>query len=239
MGVLMNIAICEDNHKEQAFLSNAIKDWALGKNIHVKVLCYNSAEEFMFSWPDITVDVIFLDIKMKELNGLLLAKRIRDIDKNIQIVFATSFKQYVLNGYDVSALNYLIKPLKIDQLNIVLDKAHIIHNSRYNKREAIIIESGTELIKLHTDRISHIKTKAHTAQVHTDTGIIELSRCNAELISKLPQHFVRCHRSIIVNLTKIDCIFTRTLVISSGAELPVSRRNLKSVKEAFVAFYKF
>jgi len=112
----MRIAICEDNPKEQERLTAAIKDWAKARNTQADVLCYQSAEAFLMVWPDVSFDLAFLDIQMKAINGIKLAETIRTSDKNMMLVFVMSFSQYVLKGYDVAALHYLIKPLSAAKL---------------------------------------------------------------------------------------------------------------------------
>ena len=100
----MRIAICEDNPKEQERLKAAIQDWAQARNAQADVLCYASAEAFLMAWPEVSFDLAFLDIQMKDMDGIQLAETIRRSDKNMLLVFVTSFTQYVLKGYDVAAL---------------------------------------------------------------------------------------------------------------------------------------
>ena len=98
----MRFAICEDDLSMQQRLSDAIADWAKSKKIQSDILCYPSAESFIMAWPDISFDLAFLDIQMKGMTGIELAEYIRKTDKNMLIVFVTSFSQYVLKGYDVN-----------------------------------------------------------------------------------------------------------------------------------------
>jgi len=231
----MRIAICEDTPKEQDRLKAAIQDWAQARNAGADILCYASAEAFLMAWPEVSFDLAFLDIQMKDMDGVQLAETIRRSDKNMLLVFVTSFAQYVLKGYDVAALHYLIKPLSAAKLLPVLDKAHMIWRSRQS--DFLMVPDGSGQIKLPFDSINYISMFSHTAEIHTDDKKYELRKTAAELAEMLPSHFARCHRSYIVNLFKADCVYKESLILSDGTKLPVSRNSSKQVGEAFLRLH--
>jgi DNA-binding LytR/AlgR family response regulator len=233
--VTMRIAICEDESTMQQRLSDAITDWAASRKIQIDILCYQSAEEFMFAWPDIPFDLAFLDIQMKGMTGIDLAEQIRKTDKNIMIVFVTSFSQYVLKGYDVNALHYLIKPLSQSKLLPILDKANTIYRSHQN--ETLLVSNGNGQMKLPFSDIYCISMLSHTANIHTENSTYELRKTAEELLNLLPWYFIRCHRSYIVNLLKADCVYKSSLLLSNGKSLPISRNNSKTVNDAFVKLH--
>lgn len=234
----MRIVICEDNSVEQENLANNIKDWSDIKKIDVDLLCFNNAEEFLFAWPDIVVDIIFLDIKMKGISGIKLADKIKKISKNILIIFITNFPQYSLKGYDVDALHFLVKPVSSVKLNSVLDKAYGIWSS--HEKDAIVVTPQNDCgqIKLFCGDIYFIKMNSHKAELHTENQIFEIRKTVEELIKLLPPHFVRCHRSHIVNLLKAECVYKNYILLSTGEKLPVSRNQSKYVKDTFVRLFK-
>jgi len=231
----MNIAICEDNKNEQGQLKEIINRWVDENKFQVKLLCYECAEDFLFDWPDIEVDLVFLDIKMKEVDGIELAKKIRDKDQAVQIVFTTSFKQYSLKGYETYPLHYLIKPLSSKTILPLLDKVATITSSR--TKDMLAFSTSSEIIRLNVGQINYIQMKSHIAEIHSDTGIVELRKTIKELLGMLPTHFVRCHRSVIVNLLKVDCVYSKHLKLTSGEEINISRNELGNVKKAFVELY--
>ena len=231
---MMNIAICEDDKKEQNHLSDIIMKWADAKNANTKVLCYDSAEEFLFAWPDIKIDIAFIDIELRKngKSGITLAKTLRKDDSDIQIVFTTKHKQYSLDGYEVYPLHYLIKPLNKNKLLVILDKTYYSTNS--HKKDLIIIPNGNEITRLQTNKIHFIKMKSHLAELHLEDEVILLRKTSSELLSLLPSHFVRCHRSYMVNLLKVDCVYSTSVLLTNGKEVPVSRNEGKGVREAFM-----
>jgi len=232
----MRFVICEDELSMQQRLSDAITDWATSQKIKINILCYPSAEAFLMVWPEIPFDIAFLDIQMKNMTGIELAECIRKTDKNMMIVFVTSFSQYVLKGYDVNALHYLIKPLSQSKLLPILDKAYTIWHSR--RSAVILVSNGNGQMKLPFDDIYCVSMLSHTASIQTEKDTYELRKTAKELSDLLPTYFVRCHRSYIINLFKVDCVYKSSLLLSNGKSLPISRNNSKTVNDAFVKLYK-
>lgn len=232
----MKIVICEDNKPEQKQLEKSIKNWADASEVNIDILCYCSAEEFLFAWPDTIVDVIFIDIKMKEMTGLKLAEKIREVDKNLLIVFITNHLQYSTKGYDVNALHFLVKPVSTDKLFSVLDKAYNIWSS--SEKDIIIVTNDSVQVKLHCGDIYYVKMNSHTAELHMKKQIFEIRTTAEEMTKLLPYYFVRSHRSYIVNLFKADCVYKDIILLSTGEKLPISRKNSKYVNDAFVRLFK-
>lgn len=232
----MRFAICEaEKKKEQKRLSEAIEDWASAKRVQISISSYPSAEAFLIAWPDNAFDIIFLDIEMKNMTGIDFAEQIRKTDKNIMIVFVTSHKQYVLSGYDANALHYLIKPLTQTKLLPILDKAHTIWQSWQNAFMLVVSNDGGKQKLLYGD-IFYISMSSHTAKIHTESGAFGIRKTAEELSEMLPDYFIRCHRFYIVNLLKVDCMYRRSLLLSNGETLPISRNSSKTANDAFIRF---
>ena len=108
----MRIAICDDEILQLELLKYYVEKWAKDRGINPSIELFQSAEAFHFEWlEDSSYDIILLDIQMAELSGIELAKLIREKDKHIQIIFVTAISDYIGEGYNVDAINYLIKPL--------------------------------------------------------------------------------------------------------------------------------
>jgi len=231
----MRIAICDDEPKMQECIEEAIKDWANSHKYQMDILKYPDAESFLFVWPNISFDLAFLDIKMKTMDGVELAEHIRRTDKDMMIVFVTSFKQYVLKGYDVNALHYLIKPLSVAKLLPILDRAHMVWNSY--KKLALLVSDKNGQVKIMYNDIYYISMFSHMASIHTLDKSFKWRKTADELLELLPDYFVRCHRSYIVNLLKTDCVYKDSLLLSNGEKIPVSRNNSKKVNDTFTRLY--
>ena len=231
----MRIAICEDNESDQRILMNAINDWANTLKVSVEILCYPDAEMFMTTQTNIAFDLIFLDIEMGKMNGIELAEHIRQLDHNVQIVFVTSHSQYALAGYEVNALHYLLKPLSQMKLIPVLDKANLFW--RDNKKETLLIPSKFGQHEISLGSIFYINIDSHIAKIHTDKEIIESRKTAEEFEKLLPSHFMRCYRSIIINLLKAESMRKDSVILSNGDKLPVSRNFSKKVNDAYMSLH--
>lgn len=231
----MRIAICEDNSGMSQRLSNVIDDWAASRKIQVNVICYSSAEAFLMAWPEISFDLTFLDIQMKTMTGVELAEHIRKIDEDMLLVFVTSYSQYVLRGYDVNALHYLIKPLSSTKLILILDKAYKIWHPRQNAVLLISVDSGQ--MKIPYMEVYYITMLSHTAKIKTSKNEYDVRKTAHELTEDLPVYFIRCHRSYIVNLLKADCVYKDSVLMMDGKMIPVSRKNSKEVSDMFIKLH--
>ena len=119
------IAICDDSQADAEYIAKLVKEWAKDRIVIIK--SFPSAEAFMFNYTEEKdYDVLLLDIEMGKMDGVTMAKAIRQDNESVQIVFITGYSEYIADGYDVAALHYLIKPVKKEQLWSVLDLS-LIH----------------------------------------------------------------------------------------------------------------
>ena len=140
-----HIAICDDEQVERKYLSQLAAQWAAGRCLYSQIDAFESAEQFLFAYrEDISYDILLLDIQMKGLDGVTLAKEIRKTDTHVQIVFITGLPDFIAEGYEVSALHYLMKPIQPEKLWSVLDKAQ----KNLNKTEkSLLISSGGDEVR--------------------------------------------------------------------------------------------
>ena len=119
-----HIAVCDDCAADADFAADCAAQWAQRLGYTAEILRFPSAEAFLFQYAeDKRCDILLLDVEMPGLNGVELAKRIRQKNKALQIVFITGYTDYIAEGYDVSALHYLVKPVSREKLFTVLDRA--------------------------------------------------------------------------------------------------------------------
>lgn len=118
---MYHIALCDDESELISELKSHLQCYADEHKIEFTYHIFNDGTELLANYnPDF--DLIFLDIKMSIMNGIETAKRIRKIDSNVGLIFLTSLTQYVWQGYEVNAVNYLLKPLKYVRLKMELDR---------------------------------------------------------------------------------------------------------------------
>lgn len=233
----MRIAICEDNKEHLEILEEMINRWAQKEDEQVAIGCYQSAEQFLFCMKDEPhYDLAFLDIQMSKINGLQLAKMIREEDQLILIVFTTALKKYAPRGYEVSAFRYLIKPLQEDEVFQALKKARQMIEDR--KREAIIVTRGDESRRIFKDDIYYIEVDNHHIILHLKDETIRFkAKLKVFETQFMEPQFCKCHRSYIVNLQYTGKISREGVEIDGKETLPISKSRWEALNHCYMEYY--
>ena len=161
----IRFAICDDDEEQLQSLKNFLSEWAHGTALSFEVRTFPSAEAFLFAYAqDSAYDILILDIEMKAISGIELAKRIRKEDGRVEILFITSHFEFVSEGYEVDALHYLTKPVAQDKLYAVLAKAL---DRLHTEPPSVIISCEGETVKLHEPDILYVEAFLHYISIHT------------------------------------------------------------------------
>ncbi|MGN0507077.1 MAG: LytR/AlgR family response regulator transcription factor [Lachnospiraceae bacterium] len=226
------LAICDDDAKQRAYLEDIVTAWA-EKNRHLtEIKPYESAKAFLFDWAEEKdFDILLLDIEMPEVSGIELAKAVRRENSTIQIVFITGFYEYFSDGFDVSALHYLIKPVDAAKLCPVLDKA--VNNLAYRQRSVLLSTADGE-IKVSLADILYIESENVYVIVHTVHGRYRTRMTLGKFIGQLDETFFKVHRSFVVGLKYIKKITRTDITMSNGDLVPISRGMYDAVHAALI-----
>ena len=200
---------------------------------------FESAEKFLFSWEyEEVYDVIILDIQMKSMSGMDLAKNIRERDSEVIIIFITAFDDYVFDGYDVSAFNYLIKPINNEKIFSILDKAKEKLEKNKNNKQFLLLSKGKNIFKIEYDDIYYIIAFDQYIDIHTNNNIYTFHMKISELEELLPEKdFVRCHRSYIVNIKYVKNINRNSLILENDIKIPISKTRMDNTYNTFINYF--
>lgn len=231
---MIKIVICEDERETQLLIEDYLDNILKNINIKYEIQKYSSGEELLEgNLKDI--DILLLDIQMGQINGMDAARKIREVNNKMEIIFITSLIDYVQEGYEVRAYRYLLKPIESEEL-----KKHVstcIKEIEVNKKNYILIKNKSNTYKIHSNEIKYVEVQKKDMSIHTINKDLEV-RYSLEKIERdlNLDKFVRCHKSYLVNLSYVENIKLNTLVLESGEEVPVSRYRYKDVKEKFLKF---
>lgn len=230
----VTISLCDDDSKQVSYLRELLKKWSEDKPFAIHINEYESAEGFLFDYPDNPCSLLLLDIEMGGINGMELAKKLREKGDMLPVIFITGYSEYIADGYDVEALHYLLKPFDEEKLFAVLDKYIRRHSV---KSEEILITAADGSAHIPADGISYIEAFGRKTQIHlSDNTVID---CNMSIgkFENIPG-FIHSHRSYIVNLRYVRRIGKASATLDSGEDIPISRRLYNEVNRSFIDFYR-
>ncbi|GAA0865704.1 LytTR family DNA-binding domain-containing protein [Paraclostridium tenue] len=230
---MIRIAICEDEKETQSLIENYLHNILKNINIEYEIQKYSLGEELLESNLK-EIDILLLDIQMGQINGMDTARKIREVDNKMEIIFITSLIDYVQDGYEVRAYRYLLKPIELEEL-----KKHVLTCIKEieNKNNYILIKNKSNTYKIQSNEIKYIEVQKKNMLIHTINKTFDV-RYSLEKIEKDLKlgKFVRCHKSFLINLSYVENIKLNTAILESGEEVPVSRYRYKDVKEKFLKF---
>ena len=228
--MLYKIAICDDNPVDAEYISSIVYEWA--SSLPVQTQCFPSAESFLFHYADEKdFDILLLDIEMGVMDGITMAKAIRKDNEYVQIVFITGYSDYIADGYDVTALHYLIKPVKKEQLFDVLNRA--VERLKKNEKE-LLLKTPDETIIMPVREIRYLDVQQNYVTVHGKTDVT-VKRTLGEFERELDERFFRLGRSYIVNLTCVRRISKTEVILKDGSALPLPRGQYDALNRAIIA----
>ncbi len=226
------IAVCDDMEEDVKYISSAVNQWAEKENITVDIEMFPSAESFLFRYAEQKAfDILLLDVEMPSMNGVELAKRIRKENDGVQIIFITGYTDYIAEGYEVSALHYLVKPLSETKLFEVLNRA--VLKIRKNEKSLFLSLSG-EMVRIPIYEIKYLEVQQNYVTVHAKKDYT-VKKTLGEFERELDERFYRMGRSFIVNLYCIDKITKTDVFLSDGSVIPLSRGQYQPLNKAFIA----
>ena len=230
---MLKIAIVEDNPEEQKQLIGLLRTYEKTYRCPLELVTFSDGTEILANYPEGTA-VILMDIDMKGLNGIETSRKIREFDTNVILVFLTNMVQYALAGYEVEALDFLVKPL--DDFKLAWEMERILKKQEENRPFYLAVKDNYATHHIDSDEILYIETAQRKLIVHTKSREI---RCNAamhDLESQLvPRHFFRIHTAYLVNLKYVRLVRENEVVIEDTT-LPISRYRKKEFQTAFTNF---
>lgn len=236
----MKIAVIEDIQVHGDLIVSYIKKWSAKKKINLSLKQFESAESFLFQWEEeADFDILFVDIQMSGMNGMEMAKKIRNKDKNIIIIFTTGITDYMEEGYEVEAMHYLLKPISEDKVTACLDRAA----KKRKPEKYILVHTSEEALKINILQIYYAEAMGHGCRLRLEredkNKFIEIRENISQMENMLEKtEFIKCHRSYICRIKGISRIDKTTVYFDDGSSIPVSRRMYGEVNQAFIHCFR-
>lgn len=230
---MTHIAICDDEKDFAAYLNELLTQYAAETGENIKVTVYYDGMELIEKY-DTSIDLIFLDIQMKLVNGLQAAEHIRRMDEKVGIIFLTTLTRYGLEGYKYQAADYIIKPIKYVRLKAELDQWLKKHQK--DDSPVMVVCNDTGKYKVFLKSLSYIETFNRNLLLHTEQENIICYKSMKEMEQELrTKGFVRCHTSYIVNLYYVKGVKKLEIELITGEKIPISQPKRKEFMEKLAA----
>ncbi len=233
----MNIAVVDDDAADRKLLIEQIHASLENKECRPNISQFDSAESFLSSFEPELFDICFMDIYMKEMDGMDAARQIRTIDTELPIVFLTSSEEYVYDGYEVHALRYLMKPPQEDKVRAVLTEC-LNHSQKNHKR--LTVSVGKKTMEIPYGKLLYIMSAGNSIELHFQDSLLNLSARHTFSQTVAPllndYRFLTCARGIVVNLAHVQDILKDGFLMDNGDTVPISRRLYPAVKDTYIDF---
>lgn len=230
---MLNLVICDDERTLRNDLRKVLETELELCGQTFKIAEFDCGEALVRALNDSVFDIIFLDIEMKDLDGVATSREIRKRTSAPEIIFVTSYPDFVFQGYEVQALNYILKPYQKEKIISVLHTA--LERLGRDSEKYYMVESRGQTLRLPLSRIKYFfsdrrSVNAVTAEeTHTFYGKL------SDLETELPENFVRIHNRYLVNLKYVQSIQGNSVQMAEE-ELPVSRSCKQDLAIAFAKY---
>ncbi|WP_282031771.1 LytR/AlgR family response regulator transcription factor [Winogradskyella eximia] len=212
--------IVDDEPSSQRVLKYFIDETTV---LDLKATCSNTAEAFKFLQLNNTIDLLFLDINMPKQTGLDFYKSLKSPP---EVIFTTAYSQYAVDGFEVNAIDYLLKPIAYERFLMAINK--VIKNKMTTNNDFLILKENKVLHKVFYTDIQYIEALGDYVKVHTTEKTIVTHSTFSKFMSSLPDNFLRIHKSFCINLNKMNRLSGNQITIDTHT-IPIGQTYKDSV----------
>ncbi|MCI9123993.1 MAG: response regulator transcription factor [Eubacterium sp.] len=232
---MLHIAVCDDEREMSDYLKTLVSDFFRKKNREICVRTFGSAEELLdYDGP---VDILFLDIQMKGLDGMAAAKKLRAGRFRGILIFITVLKEMVFQSFEVQAFDYLLKPVEEKQFVKTMERLYA--SIRNASEDSLLVQKGYGGRIIRKDEIIFCEIIDRKVYLHLESGeVVDYYERIENLESLLHGHFFRCHRSYLIHLKHLKGYKNGTAYMDNGREIPVSRLRSREFSGVVLQYMK-
>lgn len=234
MSETVKVAVVDDSREDAKQIKGFLERFQTEHDIRIDITVFFASFDFLEKYRG-TYDVIFLDIEMPGSNGMEVAREIRTKDEAVGIIFVTSMAQYAIEGYEVNAIDFMVKPVKYFNFSVKLEKAFRFYQSR--KQVDLLISNKNGIRRIHASDILYIEKNRDNLLFHTKEESFEergsIKAIKEKLIG-LP--FEECISGCLVNLNCVKRVGKDTILLTGSVELPLSRRQKRQFMQEYIDF---
>lgn len=229
----MKIAVLDDEKQAADTLIAYLRKYEAEKTLDFEISVYNNSESLLEHY-DCSYQILFMDIEMTGINGIQAAKIIRDKDEHVAIVFVTNMAQFAIHGYEVGAVDFILKPLTYEKFILKIEK--ILRRLPGSDEETITLRTSNGIVNLPAMSIMYLEANRNYLYYHAQSGIYKVRDTMSDVEKKLGNSkFSRISNCYIVNMKYITKISAAAVTVG-GKELTVSRSKKAEFMQQYLGF---
>lgn len=234
----MHIAVIDDLQEDREKAAACLETYFKRHYTGVRPLLYRfeSGEEFFSAFPARRFSFVLIDYYLKGMSGMEIARKIREVDSRVILIFITTSRDYAIDGYKVMASGYLLKPFGYDDFEQVFS---VVDLNKIGVRKCIEISSGRGTIKILLRNIIYCDIGGHYVQIHICGGEVIKSRMSFDMLKTqmgICDSFVLCYRGCMINLERVENMEEFTFLMDNGEHVPFRRRDRVKLKNIYSDF---
>ena len=227
--MVINIAVVEDDSEQITLLSEYLHVLERDSR-QFKIQCFSSAEDFLEVFRPGMFHILFQDIQLKKMDGLSCARMVRDQDRDVMIIFITSMAQFAVNGYEVEAKDYIVKPVLYDSFFRKMER--ILPQVKNPEKRMLSISSGSVPYIISVDNLRYVEVYDHKLIYHLTENHIETYGRIGDVEETLkPFQFIRINRNAVINPRFIDLVDNNNVQIGEDVLTVSSSRKKDFLRE--------
>lgn len=232
---MIRIAIVDDNAHDRQVLREYLQTYETTSRETFEITDFDDGEKLAKDYLP-AFDIILLDIEMEKMDGMTAAERIREVDKNVIIIFLTNMPQYAIRGYAVEALDYVLKPVSYYAFEQCLSRALKRRQKRGDAFLRLSYGKGT-LRRIRLSAIYYVEIQGHTLIYYTKDGEFSTTGSIREVERQVDDRFFRCNKCYLVNLEHVESLKGNFAQVG-GYEVQISRSKKKALLDALNNYLK-
>jgi len=234
--IIIKIAIVEDDTSQARLLESHLKNYSIDKRLLINIEHFSQAVALLENYNP-HFDIIFMDIQLPYMNGMDAARSIRALDKTVILIFITNLAQYAIQGYEVEALDYMLKP--VEYYDFVLKMSRAMERLKDNPKDELLIPSDKGIFKVSPKNISYVETEGHHVIYHLLDNSLRQYATISSIEKKLHAYdFFRCNNCYLVNLSYVQKVHGYTVTLDGGVELKISQPRKKAFLKKLMEYVK-
>lgn len=230
---MIRIALVDDSQQDIQRLKEYARRYAEERGEKLNIKLYPDGLEFLEQFTGNT-DIIFMDVEMPHLNGIDVARKLRETDSAVALIFVTNMAQYAICGYEVNAIDYMVKP--VSYFNFVDKLTKAMGTVNRNRGKQLLLHCGDGLVPLPAEELEYVERDGNQLVFHSTRGEFRERGAIAAWAARLESvGFAKCTAGCLVNLSRVAKV-SKDAVWVGAAQLPLARPQKKDFTTRYVSF---